>query len=113
MTKASGLKIDPTMSLGEGGAKSAIWRQIICDICNVRGKFITEVLGAPVGDAVCAGVGVGQFSNYGIVKKWGSPFKIIDPIPENYEKYTKLYEIYLKLYPAVKDLYDKLAILKF
>ena len=111
MTKASGLKIDPTMTLGEGGARSAIWRQIICDICNVKGKFITQVLGAPVGDAICAGVGVGQFSDYGIVKKWESPFKTIDPIEKNHINYTKLYKIYLKLYPAVKDLYKDLAFL--
>ncbi len=109
MTKKSGLYIDPTMSLGEGGAKSPIWRQIICDVCNVKGKFITEVLGAPVGDAICAGVGVGQFNDYRIVKKWESPYVVIEPNEKNHKKYTKLYEIYLKLYPAVKNLFKDLA----
>jgi sugar (pentulose or hexulose) kinase len=40
----------------EGGAASALWRQIITDVFNVPIALVKRRTGAPFGDAILAGV---------------------------------------------------------
>ena len=109
LIKASGLKIKMPMVIGEGGAHSRLWRQIIADILNVDGVYMKESKGAPVGNAVLAGVGVGIFKDFHVVKDWVKVTDEVHPIPENTEYYMKLYKIYRDLYEQLKDKYVDLA----
>ena len=59
LIRKSGLYIKPVLTMGEGGAHSRLWRQIISDILNVKGAYMAECPGAPLGNAINAGVGVG------------------------------------------------------
>ena len=106
LMRESGVKMKLPMILSEGGANSPMWRQIIADILNVQCDFAVSSKGAPVGNAVCAGVGVGIYKNYDVVKDWVSVGERSNPIPENHARYQKLYKIYRDLYPAVKDFYN-------
>jgi xylulokinase len=109
LMRASGVKMKFPMILSEGGANSPMWRQIIADILNVECAFALSSKGAPVGNAVAAGVGVGIYRNYDVVKDWVKLGEHSIPNPDNTARYRKLYEIYRDLYPAVKEYYVKLA----
>jgi xylulokinase len=96
--------------MGEGGAHSRLWRQIISDILNVKGAYMAECPGAPLGNAINAGVGVGVYPNYDVVREWIKFSDRIEPNQDLNEKYMKLYKIYLNLYPALKDSFQELAL---
>lgn len=68
-----------------------------------------ESKGAPVGNAVLAGVGVGIFKDFHVVKDWVKVTDEVHPIPENNKYYMKLYKIYRDLYEQLKDKYVDLA----
>ncbi len=109
LMQASGIKMDLPIILSEGGANSAMWRQIIADILNVECALAVSSKGAPVGNAVVAGVGVGIYKNYEVVRDWVQLDAHATPNTDNHARYRKLYAIYRDLYPAVKDLYTRLA----
>lgn len=111
LVRKSGVKINSPTFLGEGGAQSRLWRQIISDILNVKCTYVTESKGAPVGNAVNAGVGVGIFKNYHIVKEWLKDVEKIDIEPNQklHKFYMKLYKIYRGLYPDLAKYYKELA----
>jgi xylulokinase len=109
LMRAGGVKMDLPLVLSEGGANSPLWRQIIADILNVECVFATSSKGAPVGNAVAAGVGVGIFKNYDVVKDWVQLGPKTVPNPENRELYMKLYTIFRDLYPALKQHYVEVA----
>jgi xylulokinase len=109
LMRERGVKMKLPMVLSEGGAKSPMWRQIIADILNVECTFAISSKGAPVGNAVCAGVGVGIYKNYEMVKDWVTLGEHSIPNPDNYALYQKLYPLYRALYPALKDFFVRLA----
>jgi len=109
LVRQTGVGIKSPLFLGEGGAQSSLWRQIISDILNAECVYIKESKGAPVGNAINAGVGVGIFKDYRIIKDWLKVTDEIKPNPERHKFYNKIYQIYRKLYPALKKHYKELA----
>jgi xylulokinase len=109
LMQASGLKMQMPIVLCEGGARSSLWRQIMADILNVECTHAASSQGAPVGDALIAGVGVGIFKNYDIVKDLVRCGDKAIPNPENHARYMKLYAVFRALYPALKNQYLNLA----
>lgn len=109
LMQASGLKIDLPMILSEGGAASPMWRQIIADVFGVECEYASSSKGAPMGNAVVAGVGVGIYKNYDIVTEWVEHGNRSIPNAENNARYKKLYTIYRDLYPALKEYFVHLS----
>jgi ribulokinase len=109
LMRASGLKMDLPMVLSEGGAASPMWRQIIADVLNVECAYALSSKGAPMGNAVAAGVGVGIYKNYDVVKQWVQLGDHSRPNPQNAARYQKLYPIYRELYDLLKESFVKLS----
>jgi xylulokinase len=109
LMQASGLQMCFPIVLCEGGARSLLWRQIMADILNVECIYAASSQGAPVGDAVIAGVGVGLFKSYDFVKGMTPSGAKSVPNAENHARYMKLYAVFRSLYPAIKDHYLSLA----
>ena len=109
LMRDSGVRMDLPMVLSEGGANSPMWRQIIADILDVDCVFATSSKGAPVGNAVAAGVGVGIYKDYDVVKQWVEYGETTAPTPENKVLYDKLYAVYRDLYPAVRTSFVNVA----
>ena len=109
MIKNSGIKINLPIVLSEGGARSKLWRQIVCDMLEVPALYMKSSTGAPVGNAILAGVGVGVFKDFSVAKKWIEIGDRTEPDPANTEIYKKYYPIFVELYKRNKDLYQKLA----
>ncbi len=109
LMRESGVKMDLPMVLSEGGANSPMWRQIVSDILNVECVLAESSKGAPVGNAVAAGVGVGIYPGYDIVKDWVRLGELHKPNREATARYSKLYALYRDLYPALQPKYRELA----
>jgi len=107
--KESGIKINMPIVISEGGAKSSLWRQIICDMLEIPGVYMKNSSGAPFGNAILAGVGVGVFKNFNIAKKWIKVGDRIEPDQNNTGIYKKYYPLFLKLYERNKDLFQELV----
>jgi xylulokinase len=107
--RESGVKMRLPLVMSEGGARNSLWRQIIADILNVECSLAESSRGAPVGNAVAAGVGVGVFKDYNIVKDWVKLGVKSVPDPERHEQYMRLYAIFRDLYPALRDYFVHLA----
>jgi len=107
--KSSGIKINLPIVMSEGGARSRLWRQIVCDMLETPGAYMKNSNGAPFGNAILAGVGVGIFKDFSIAKKWIDISEKIEPDSTNIEIYKKYYPIFLELYSRNKDLFARLA----
>ena len=108
IAKAYGLEIRPPMPLVEGGALSPLWRQIISDVCDIDTVFMAGAQGAPFGNAVIAGVAMGVFEDYNVIKSWLKYSDYAYPDPERHALYEKLFETYLALYQSVRPHYERI-----
>jgi len=98
--------------MSEGGARSRLWRKIVCDMLEIPGVYLKNSSGAPLGNAILAGVGVGVFKDFSIAKKWTDIEDRIDPDQKNIEIYKKYYPLFIDLYKRNKDMFEKLATIK-
>ncbi|NVM02517.1 MAG: xylulokinase [Candidatus Helarchaeota archaeon] len=86
-----------------GGAKSQLWRQIVSDIMGIPQIYISKAGGAPLGDAILAGIGCGVFQDVRVVKKWIFKGERTEPISKNHEIYKKYYKLFQKIYDSLKN----------
>ena len=89
-----------------GGAKSALWRQIVADALNLT-LVVTERNDSSLGSCMCAGVAVGYFADLDDAVLHTQ--RIIDetqPIPENTKKYETLFQKYKKIGRFLSELKD-------
>lgn len=99
------LYVKTPILISEGGAKSDLWRQIACDILNLDLVYMKEAKGAPMGNAINAGVGVGIFKDYSFAKSLIKIDKKHKPNQDTNMLYSKYYELYRKLYEDNKNNY--------
>jgi len=91
--------------LVDGGAKSPIWRQIMADVIGLELKYVEAAPGAPLGDALLAGVGTG-YLKYETINEWVSVDKVVKPNLENTKIYEKYYQLYKKLHECLEECYE-------
>lgn len=103
LVRREGIAVRDPLYLVEGGANSPLWRQIMADIVRMPVEYLTGMEGAPLGDAVVAGVGVGVFADYEVIRAWrAGAGERRAPRAEVSARYDQLFAIYLGLYPALK-----------
>lgn len=95
--------------LSGGGARSALWRQIIADMMDCPIYTTTMREEADVGAAICAMVGAGEYP--GLREACGAIVHYQDgctePVPENAQFYREHFATYQKLYRANVDLFGE------
>ncbi|MCZ6680471.1 MAG: xylulokinase [Candidatus Poribacteria bacterium] len=105
--KSLGLPIEE-VRMGEGGSRSALWRQIHADVfCHDLRLIDTEDLSA-VGAALIAGVGGGIFPDFPTACK--ATIKLGEMVrcdPERAAFYEEAYQRYCELYPTLKSWFEK------
>ena len=105
--KSLGLPIEE-IRMGEGGSRSALWRQIHADVFGHDVRLIeTEDLSA-VGAALIAGVGGGLFPNFETACE--ATIKLGETVrcqPEQTTFYEDAYRRYSELYPTLKAWFAK------
>ena len=96
----------------EGGTKSKLWRRIITDIFNVPTVFLKERTGAPLGNAILAGVSTGLFDDFTIAKEKAEFIDRLDPIEKNHKIYMEYFDLYKDIYKDLKKEFPRLAELR-
>ena len=91
-----------------GGAKSALWRQILADVLGTELVTVNTTEGAAFGAALLAGVGVRNWRDVpaacrAAITITGSTV----PDPAQVEIYRQRYPAYRALYPALKPTFDQ------
>jgi xylulokinase len=104
LIKSVGLAEIRQVRVSGGGARSALWRQILADVLDVELVTVNTTEGAAYGVALLAGVGAGVWPDaaaacQSTVKLTGST----KPQPEAAAGYDEFYAYYRQLYPALKD----------
>jgi xylulokinase len=112
LIKQSGLKINYPIVFHEGGTASTLWRQIITDVFNTQTILVRSRTGAPMGDAILAGVMTGVFKDYSVAKKWCAYIDPMEPNKENHERYMQYFALFKRIYEHVKDDFKELARLR-
>jgi xylulokinase len=102
----TGIKINRA-TLVDGGARSPLWRQIIADVTGVKMDYIPRAQGAPLGDAILAGLGTGLLKDYRVIEEWLE--NKVPMRPKNAGEYQKYYELYVSCLEAVKPLFKKFS----
>ena len=93
-----GVRIDGVIALGGVAKKSPLVMQIVADVLDMTIKVARSEQACALGSAMAAAVVAGIYPNtFEAQKKMGGGIETeYHPIPENVEKYKKLYEKYKK-----------------
>lgn len=93
-----------------GGAKSALWRQILADVLNAELVTVNTTEGAAYGAAILAAVGVDRWPT--VEAACEELIKItsaVTPQPQHVEVYQTLYPLYRDLYPRLKPVFEGIS----
>jgi len=100
------------MRLIGGGARSALWRQILADVYGLpilRPALLAEA--TSLGAAIAGGVGVGLFPNFRVAHELVQVEEAERPNPAHNQRYTALYGLFQQTYTALEPIFEQLATL--
>lgn len=98
-----GLPLKDECNVVGGVSNSRLWTGILADVTGRDMVVPSGGVGAPLGDALLAGVGTGLLEDYDVITEWISRDRIDSPDPKNREVYDEYYELYKKLYRDIKE----------
>jgi xylulokinase len=109
LMKDAGLAEISQVRVTGGGAKSALWRQILANVLGAELVTVNSEEGAAYGAALLAAIGGGRFSD--VATACHETIKITGRTApsESAEAYEALYPLYRGLYPALKATFNALA----
>jgi xylulokinase len=85
-----------------GGASSALWKQIVADATGLVLEPVIDHPGSALGAAFAAGMGSGAFTNWGDVARFVALAEPIAPRATVAGVYDERYRAYRALYEAVR-----------
>ncbi len=93
-----------------GGARSAVWNQIKADVLQAPIRLPRGATGAPLGDALAAGVATGVYPSFeAAAQRVVQIEREFVPDAALAGRYDALYRVYVGLYPALKDSFQALV----
>lgn len=96
-----------------GGAKSALWRQILAEVLGTEMVTVNTTEGAAYGAALLAGVAAGVWPDVDTAS--AETIRVTDrisPDAKNVSRYADLYQQYQSLYPALRAISHNLSALE-
>jgi len=105
----AGVRLGEVRCVG-GGARSALWNQIKADVLGMPVCLPEAAGGAPFGDAVLAGMGMGFYPD--VRRALRDMVKVksrFEPNAENHAKYLEVYRVFRRLYEHLRDDFDEVA----
>jgi xylulokinase len=97
-----------SVRLSGGGAKSALWRQMLADVFNRRVAVLDTQEGSAYGAALLAMVGTGAFASVGeACRATVREVESIEPRPAEAARYAAAHAAYKSIYPALRPLYHR------
>ena len=110
LVKASGLSTIDQIRISGGGAKSALWRQVLADVMGNELVTVNTTEGAAYGAALLASVGTGVWSS--VPEACRATIRVVnrtEPQTGQVRTYNELYPLYQALYPALKPTFKAVA----
>lgn len=106
------INVDPKEAIAVGGgAGSQFWLQMLSDIVDLPMRTVEPAEGAPLGAAMLAAVGAGEFSSVAEVSdKWLQRSDPVSPRDSVRDLYDSGYQRYRDLYPVLKDTFAKTSV---
>ncbi len=104
-----GLPLDEACIATGGVTKSQLWLQILADVLGRPVLTLAEEAGAPLGNALLAGMATGAVEGYESINSWISHRVAATPDEERHALYTEYYGSYRRVYETVKDEMHALA----
>lgn len=93
-----------------GGTRNPLWTQVVSDITGLSQVCVSNPMGAPLGAAYLAGLGVGAVEGVEPLKHaWVRVQRTVWPDPANRVTYERLYRVYREAYAATRRLCHALA----
>ena len=86
----------------DGGARSSLWRRILCDALGVPLSSAPDSPGAPAGAALLAGIGAGVLDGPSAAKRWRGPLERLVPDPAAEDLYARLLAERVELYERLR-----------
>ena len=103
------IPIDELLVVG-GGAKGALWCQMMADVFNARIKVPVLLEEATsMGAAVTGGVGVGVFKGFEVIDQMLELNRTVEPDPEAVAAYGPVKEAFEVCYKAMLPVYEYMA----
>ncbi|MBQ2265516.1 MAG: xylulokinase [Oscillospiraceae bacterium] len=106
-----GVSVSDMMACG-GGGSSPVWRQMLADLYDCPVKTVDSKEGPALGVGILAAVGAGMYKSVpeacdAIIHT----ANVQEPVAENVPEYEKYYQLYREIYLALKEQFQKLAVL--
>lgn len=92
-----------------GGGKSALFRQILCDALGVPLSYTPESGGTVAGAAILAGLGIGVLKSISDLRSWRGSAVKHDPNPHAHARYRDLLHVRRASYEGLKPIFHSLA----
>ena len=86
-----------------GGARSALWKQVTSDVLGIPLEEVARHPGSSLGAAFVAGMGTGEFGDWGQIERFVEVSSVVRPNPDAHETYEELFQIYRAIYKSLKD----------
>lgn len=100
------------MTVIGGGAKGAVWRQMMADMYNCRIEKLNHLEDATsMGAAVVGGVAAGVYPDFQVIERFIRVDEVLEPNPASQVVYRKMMPIFEKCYHALVEIYEDLATL--
>jgi xylulokinase len=93
----------------DGGARSALWRQIAADVLQMPVTYQARHPGSALGAAFAAGIGAGIIRDWRAIRQYTEISDTTQPRATTAAAYDHLYGIYRDLYPALRPIFAALA----
>jgi xylulokinase len=109
--RAQGVQVGALRLIG-GGARSALWRQILADVFDL--PILRPALSAEatsLGAAIAGGVGVGLYPDFGVADRLIPAAEAEQPNPSDAQRYAALYPLFQQTYAALEPIFRQLATL--
>ena len=86
-----------------GGARSALWRQVVSDVTGLPQSYVPESDG-PLGAAYVAGLALGWFEDFEPLRRtWVRSEATTEPNPANRAVYDRMYPVYRQLHRDLRQ----------
>lgn len=92
-----------------GGGKSALFRQILCDALGVPLSYTPQTGGTVAGAAILAALGTGALASASEARAWRGSSVDHEPDPRAHARYRELLALRREAYAGLKDVYARLA----
>lgn len=105
---SAGVARPSQVRISGGGARSAVWRQIVADVLDAEVATVNTTEGAAYGAALLAAVGAGTYDSVDAgAAAW---IRVVEKTPPaNTAAYELLHQVYVGLYPALRTAMHRLS----